>query len=624
MHQTLVTSKLRVDSLEIQIKQLVFLLQGVGFVVPRHLSVQTSESQINHAIRACSVQDLRKDLKERFELEVPPDSLCSDREIVIFILQKLQDVAQEPIRIDRKEISRFTKITTLQSWAQGTSPTDNSAYNVLITSSAQKTEVLTNKAYSLMGILNVRFPAFPAEGLPKALCRLWDEKIIVSNDISIFNWSGKYFGSTIQGRSLYPSCIEAYQNHAELMSLSAVRDINKLVLDASEDDRSKKKKITHLTINLLLGDMIKLVGPLDHDVLDDELIESFTDLIGFIKQLPFDSLKLERVSDELRNIREKFMNLSDRYEQENENTHFKQQPNDLENGAPDPDECKGSEVGSGQEQEESQRNTQPGTQPAREEIVSDEPYDCLEKEAQTPLEEERSQKKSRLGIIGRIPKLPVEISAPLNIKTPKLDLPRSLYYKLKSEKTPDKPREPSEFEKIITQFRNELKESVMNMGNMKKFPSEDEDKNDTFSAASVSGLKPLPVGYGALQSKCHNLIVIGSSGISGKFDIQLIAVSMLERNYLRAQIKKSVSGQNIESWCTVSTGFAYILVNFNCDRDIVKQQLDMTEVVEETFLNASETVPMSDDQSNPLIKTLIKLGDDDSSTVGTEKDSNRR
>ncbi|KAJ5709471.1 hypothetical protein N7493_010805 [Penicillium malachiteum] len=623
----------RGDFLETQIKQLVYLLQVAGFVVPRHLSVRTSESQIEYAIRACSVQDLRKDLKETFELEIPPETSFSDREIIIFILKKLRYVAREPIKTDRKDISRFSKIATLNNWTQGTSPTDNSAYNVLITSSARKTEVSTDKAYSLMGILNVRFPAFPAEGLPRALCRLLDEKIIVSNDISIFNWSGKYFGSTIQGRSLYPSCIEAYQDHAEVMSQPAVRDINKLVLDISEGDRPKKKEITHSTVNLLLGDMIKLVSPLDYDELDDELIESFIDFIRYIKQLPLDSLELDHVSDELGNIREKFMNLSKRYEQEN--TKTKQPLNDPEDVLVDLDEWQKNEVGSPHEEEESQRNTQSEDQHACDENASDKPNEYREEEVQTPVEDEKPQKKSRFGIRGMVPKLPIEISVPIKIKPPKLDLPRSISSKLKSEKTPETPKMPSEFEKIMANLKSDLQESVMNMGNMKKFPSETNSNDDPFAGPSISGLKPLPVGYSALQSKCHNPIVISSSGISGTFDIQRIAVTMLEPEYLRAQIKKSVAGQNIESWCTVSTGFAYILVNANCERDILEQQLDMTEVIEETFLKVSKTDSDTHDlpdeaasksEPNSLNKTLSKAGDkrregdDDFFAVETDED----
>lgn len=49
-----------------------------------------------------------------------------------------------------------------------------------------------------MGILGVRFPAFPAEGLTKALARSMDEVVIASNDVSVFNWSGKHNGSPIR------------------------------------------------------------------------------------------------------------------------------------------------------------------------------------------------------------------------------------------------------------------------------------------------------------------------------------------------------------------------------------------------------------------------------------------
>lgn len=62
-----------------------------------------------------------------------------------------------------------------------------------------------------MGILGVRFPAFPEEGLTKALARSMDEVVFASNDVSVFNWSGKHNGSPIRGRSLYASNISGFR-----------------------------------------------------------------------------------------------------------------------------------------------------------------------------------------------------------------------------------------------------------------------------------------------------------------------------------------------------------------------------------------------------------------------------
>ncbi len=74
----------------------------------------------------------------------------------------------------------------------------------------RKCTVETDSAYSLMGLLEVRFPTYSAEGLPKAISRLLDEVIVAHNDLSVFNWSGLRQGSPVRGRSLYPSSLEAY------------------------------------------------------------------------------------------------------------------------------------------------------------------------------------------------------------------------------------------------------------------------------------------------------------------------------------------------------------------------------------------------------------------------------
>ncbi|KAJ5735253.1 uncharacterized protein N7483_000378 [Penicillium malachiteum] len=538
---------------------------------------------------------------------------------------KLQDIAQRPIRLDRQEISGFSKIATLKNWTQGTSPTDNSAYNVLIASSIRNTEVPTDKAYALMGILNVRFPAFPAEGLPRALSRLFDEKIIVSNDISIFNWSGKYFGSAIQGRSLYPSCIEAYQNHAAVASRPGDRDINKLVLDISGSDRPKKERIIKLIVGILLNDMFKLVKAMDYKALHDGFIEVFVQLITSIRLLPLD--ELEKVNEELGDLQSKIMDLSESYEKEKRNK--KQHRHDSEeNISGSPNECQKDEVRPHVEEEESQRNTQCEIQPTAENNASCSPNEYQEDNIEPPREEEGSQKKgSRLGIRRKVAKMTSELSAPMN-KLVKNESPLSLLDKLKAKKTPETPKEPSEFEKKMSVFRNELEEIEKRLNGMKKVSPEADEHSISFT---VTDSIRKPLDFTALESKCHNPIVISSSGISGTFDIQRIFVTMLDPKQLRAQIKKSVSGQTIEGWCTVSTGFAYLLVNFNCEKDILEQQLDMSEVIQETLLKDPRTelildYPLDETSSiitsTPLGETMEKVKEkqkekqDDSSISG--------
>lgn len=73
-----------------------------------------------------------------------------------------------------------------------------------------------DRAYSLMGMLGVRLRADYGEGQSKAVSRLFEAIIQNTSDVSIFNWSGIYAGSSVLGRSMYPTDFDGYDNVANL------------------------------------------------------------------------------------------------------------------------------------------------------------------------------------------------------------------------------------------------------------------------------------------------------------------------------------------------------------------------------------------------------------------------
>jgi len=73
-----------------------------------------------------------------------------------------------------------------------------------------------DRAYSLMGMLGVRLRADYGEGQSKAVSRLFEAIIQNTGDVSIFNWSGIYAGSSVLGRSMYPTDFDGYDNVADL------------------------------------------------------------------------------------------------------------------------------------------------------------------------------------------------------------------------------------------------------------------------------------------------------------------------------------------------------------------------------------------------------------------------
>jgi hypothetical protein len=82
---------------------------------------------------------------------------------------------------------------------------------------------------------------------------------------------------------------------------------------------------------------------------------------------------------------------------------------------------------------------------------------------------------------------------------------------------------------------------------------------------------------------CPNPVTVSTAGIRGVFDIQRVIVDMVEPDKLRSRIRNAVSGQYIDGWCTISTGFALTLVAFSCERDMLEQQLDLVDVIKRTF-----------------------------------------
>jgi hypothetical protein len=73
-----------------------------------------------------------------------------------------------------------------------------------------------DRAYSLMGMLGVRLRADYGEGQSKAVSRLFEAIIQNTSDVSIFNWSGTHAGSSVLGRSMYPTDFDGYDNVANL------------------------------------------------------------------------------------------------------------------------------------------------------------------------------------------------------------------------------------------------------------------------------------------------------------------------------------------------------------------------------------------------------------------------
>ncbi|PLN83651.1 hypothetical protein BDW42DRAFT_192092 [Aspergillus taichungensis] len=95
---------------------------------------------------------------------------------------------------------------------------------------------------------------------------------------------------------------------------------------------------------------------------------------------------------------------------------------------------------------------------------------------------------------------------------------------------------------------------------------------------------------------CPNPIAVTSAGIRGVFDIQRVVVQMKNPRILRRKVALAVEGEMIEGSCTVSNGFCCVLVSFTCTREVLQDQLDMTEVIKrQLFETQNGKAPAKDD-----------------------------
>ena len=102
-----------------------------------------------------------------------------------------------------------------------------------------------DRAYSLMGMLGVRLRADYGEGQSKAVSRLFEAIIENTSDVSIFNWSGIYAGSSVLGRSMYPTDFDGYDNVADL----SLDDDDDKVYDYDSAEETKPAQV-HSAVRL--------------------------------------------------------------------------------------------------------------------------------------------------------------------------------------------------------------------------------------------------------------------------------------------------------------------------------------------------------------------------------------
>ncbi|KAI0385628.1 hypothetical protein F5Y04DRAFT_246313 [Hypomontagnella monticulosa] len=601
-------------------QKLIAILDILDLRIPRDIDMDTARSRISQSIYiavsslTAAGQDATSDAKRLLDsiLAVLQPHLTgpqaySQKELVRhalnIILACLVNLIERPVLSDRGYVADFGNVPNLNLWQKGLIRSRFSTQKVMSLVCGRDATVMTDRAYCLMGMLGVRFPTFPAEGLTKALSRLLDEVIISSNDVSVFNWTGKQYGSPIRGRSLYPSTPEAYK------------------FDKGEERKKKKdKKLTELL-------QIKR-----YEVMTDFLAISgmLVDAIMFVKDRQQKNIHLTWVKEILKVFkRTKFEYLRPHITNIGKILKYVEKAFDSKSTGKSKAASSPSPGTSG-----------PGTPIAEAmEAVSkgigtpDSPFGSFSPQIKTPSLPKNipsfsapkfGRKKTEPEMV--LPKLPSpslsgrgiggfkapslkgfgrkesETSQPSSTPT-KVETPSK---EVDTASLPSSPGTPSLVASDPPQ--DSLNSQVLSyIGTIK---TADADNGGTDKGTSQGIAEPvLPPELAKVLSeipvkefsKPHvkseetdtmispNPIIVKNSGIEGLFDIQRVVVSLAQPEKLRRQVRNAVSPhQPITGWCIISTGFARVMVSFSCPKNILEKELDIVQSVEKKVLNGKD------------------------------------
>ncbi|KAF7162454.1 hypothetical protein CNMCM5623_007745 [Aspergillus felis] len=524
-------------------EELITMLQTLGFVAPRGLQEKLAESQLGKAVLTATqklpkiLNDLlaNKNISDAASLSKFTVEGAVNEKVALFnhLLADLIRLADKQILDDRKFIAKFSKIENMTNWIAGDGLSNSSASTSLVTASERVTTVATDRAYSLMGILGVRFPAFPAEGLPKALARLLDEVVIAYNDVSVFNWSGKHSGSPLHGRSLYPASIDAFVDPTNHPMVKSRAQTSKKILDLFRAQRVRQSK-TAGNVNMLLAEILALSKKLPEQC---SVFENLGGLATKIKSAEFENLK-KRIGD-LKGIVVRLREFV-------------------------PDEA--DEASKDQSLAGKLNNTMERVGSFSKSLKFEAP------KFEAPKFEVPKLEAPNLRSFGWVKKgsaQPVEKAHPSEPATPATPAV--------TQKSP--------VQKKIDDLNEVIQKVIDAIGNSDKPEAEpakdvplhtEVAKEDALEAAENT------VSFETQEDKrmtCPNPITVTSGGIRGIFDIQRIIVTMVEPEVLRSKVRTAVRGQKIDGWCTISTGLSMTLVAFCAERDVLAQQLDLADVI---------------------------------------------
>ncbi|KAH8812519.1 hypothetical protein F5884DRAFT_878223 [Xylogone sp. PMI_703] len=627
-------------------QKLIVLLESLGVQLSKDIDKETAKSRITETIRVAAAgcsEDSKMNILSAIKAEV---TLSSSHSVAVdllnLLLQCLVRVTKDLVQRDRKYIADFNKLQELNTWVDGTARDKFSTRQVMSLACERQCTVETDQAYSLMGILGVRFPTFHAEGLTKALSRLLDEVIIMSNDISVFNWTGKEFGSPIRGRSLYPSKLQAYKLQGD------EERKNKKLKELTEPFQIRRHEMsdTFVKVAMMLQEAIKYIKDKKHNYIRIDWVLA---ILNVVKEVEFSVLKTH-----LENIAKILIYL----QHEADTKEKKVAEEEALRRAAKSEKSEKSETGFNPFNIASSLSTSLPLDPKNFAIPK---MSLMKSKPESPVATPESSKsigsmkglggfKSPMGKgfgFGRGSSKPEPASSPSpplsQAPTLTAEVPEPPQQEPAGESKPDSHPTQSEedasnsldshvkryiasiplpkvIKKSVTEQAAEaLSEGQLSPGLVESVRSAFIVQTGGYGAKVVSPPVEAPVepveevpapvldlpdelkGILALietpafvkpsaqldngTTISPNPIIVNNSGIEGVFDIQRVIITMLDPDSLYRQIKEAASPQQrISGWCMISTGFAVVMVSFSCEAHMLERQLDVVSAVESKVL----------------------------------------
>ncbi|KAM0255547.1 hypothetical protein ACHAQJ_005694 [Trichoderma viride] len=554
------------------------------------------EKRVKLEIRKRLFQELLKsfpEIKEHYSIETIDGSEEKEEAIsktLAYVLHVLVDEVKDLILKDRQYIAEFGNITLLESWVEGTRRHGFTTQEVMTLACERKTTKPFDRAYSLMGILGVRFATFPAEGYEKALCRLLDETIATHNDVSVFNWAGYNKGSSLRGRSMYPSTQDAYQaKGGRLHNRNSISEIE-------EEKMLQTTSYYHILVSLL-RDMIDFLKRSTPTKQEAEWIQYITTIVNSLeldklKAPPADAAKVEKLGG-----RGSISSGTDALPSEIEvlSKFIGYIVNGPTRTISDPDiQLPDNAIGNRRLEVSLDPDFQPvfdlatpvqsdNTEQFRQEIApnaTENVSDTDDMSSPVPVEDPlpAGDMDNETPPVGRksrfVEQLSEAGSAPIPVMTDTNE---------KSQMEGEVASETDEITRYLHNWATNFTQGVRKETGSPQIqlPAKVQGTKCKIEKLHKENNVKKRSNFGSTSMISPHPIIITNAGIEGIFDIQRVIITMADLQGLWQQVEYATSAdQIISGYCSVSTGFAQVIVQFSCKSALLRKQLEVIDGID--------------------------------------------